>query len=53
MVTVGFFASSVEEWIERKLHGDWMADIPYITGGRLTPEMMDAQGTSADVPAAE
>jgi hypothetical protein len=44
LVTVQFLASSVEEWIERKLKGGWMADVSSMPARELTPQMLDDEG---------
>jgi hypothetical protein len=45
LLTLEFFAPSVEEWIDRKLKGGWMADVSSMPARELTPEMVDEVGT--------
>jgi hypothetical protein len=45
LVTLTFFASSVEDWIDRKLMGGWMADVSSRSARELTPHMLDDEGS--------
>jgi hypothetical protein len=45
LVTLTFFASSVADWIDRKLTGGWMADVSSRPARELTPHMMDDEGS--------
>ena len=45
LVTLEFFASSVEAWIDRKLKGGWMADVSSTPARELTPQMVDEAGS--------